>query len=195
MNILSARLCEIFRQTFQRFSDMVPAKSRQNESPGNRIASNFNRIRPTRSVSVNKCSISCSLNVRFLVAKRTKRRTFHCETLIKWVHFNGKLPITSIAMSIWRYADSPLFWNEDLSNLTISILILQLIWENNCNIFPLLILLKYLNALVDNFKWPKEDVKRIKFHVFRSVCIFSDPILLWFLILSAIFCRFTYVFL
>lgn len=41
------------------------AKSRQNESPGNRIALNFNRIRPTRSVSVNKCSISCSLTCDF----------------------------------------------------------------------------------------------------------------------------------
>jgi len=42
----------------------------KNESPGNRIASNFNRIRRTRSVSVNKCSISRSLNVRFLRGKK-----------------------------------------------------------------------------------------------------------------------------
>jgi len=83
--------------------------SRQNESPGNRIASNFNRIRPARSVSVNKCSISCSLNVRFLAAKRTKLRAFYCETLIKWLRFNGKLPITLIVPLIWRYADLPLF--------------------------------------------------------------------------------------
>jgi len=74
----------IYPRDFPRFSDggskdfqtRCQRESRQNESPGNRIVLNFNRIRPTRSVSVNKCSISCSLNVRFLMAKRTKRWNF-----------------------------------------------------------------------------------------------------------------------
>lgn len=99
------------RRRLQRFSDTLP------ESGGTYLLIIESRrtlieFVLRRSASVNKCSISCSLNVRFLVEKGTKRAGY--ETLTKWLRFNGKLPITWIAPSMpsrarARYADSRFF--------------------------------------------------------------------------------------